>query len=220
MVVRWRLPVRQQDASGGWIPTGRTRLTKRHVSINGSKTACGVWIAPGAIVLVTTADWHLRADCYNCIRRLWRTHRPEGYLAPVNGKDFPLRRACPHSPGPELDPAYCRECTTAEDRGKRDPNWPCPNDCGEPHDPLYTWPRCTVQPQRRQVTRRQVTLGEQCPDGQCEAEERVILNANPGLFIDMSDGAMMSCYHCHGAVCMACQQVPVDDYGHVCAACE
>jgi hypothetical protein len=72
-----------------------------------------------------------------------------------------------------------------------------------------------VQPQRRHVT-----LDEQCPDGQCEAEERVILNANPGLFIDMSDGAMMSCYHCHGAVCMACKQVPVRDYGRVCAACE
>jgi hypothetical protein len=116
MVVRWRMPVRQQDTSGEWIPTKRTRPTKRHVSIDGSKTACGAWIAPDATVLATTADWHLRADCYNCVRRLWRTYRPEGYLAPVNGKDFPLRRACPHWPGRELDPACCRECTTAEDR--------------------------------------------------------------------------------------------------------
>jgi hypothetical protein len=215
-VVRWSTPVRQQDKSGAWIPTGRARLTKWHVSIDGSMTACGAWIAPDATVLAVTPNWHLRASCYNCVRRLWPAHKPDnGYIAPVSGKDFPLRRACLHSPGRELDPVYCAACTTADERGKRDPNWPCPNGCGEPHDLLYAWPRCTVRPQRHEVP-----PGERCTDRQCEAEERVIRNANPGLFIDLSDGAMMSCYHCHHAVCMACQQVPVDDYADTCDSCE
>jgi hypothetical protein len=212
-VVSWTMPARQQDERGRWIDRGRSRPTRKHVSTGSGKSACGAWIPPSATVAAVTADWHHLATCYNCVHRLWRDHKPEGFIRPSSGKDFPLRRECPHSPGRELDPRYCRLCTPAEERGAHDPNWPCPNGCGEPHNLVSTYPQCAIHPPRHDVPD-----GAHCPPGQCESAGQAIHAANPRLFLDLPDSTLMTCYHCRGTLCGDCRRTSADDFG-TCEEC-
>src|SRR5215469_2774134 len=104
-VLFWLRPVQRRDGSRYSLPT------KSHVSIDGAVTVCGFNVPPGATVVAATPDWHLFADCYNCVYRLWPGHAPPGCVRPTGGADFPLRAECPHSPGRGRDPLSCRDCT-------------------------------------------------------------------------------------------------------------
>lgn len=115
-VVCWK-PTRSQ--CGGWAGTGDVRPGKLHVSRDGVRTVDGFDVPRDAIVAVTP-DSHKHAACYNCVYRLWPDHAPEGYLRPVDGQDFPLRRECPHAPGSGRDPRSCAACTPGHRQPLRD----------------------------------------------------------------------------------------------------
>jgi hypothetical protein len=110
-VLYWTNPVRRM-INGKWAYTANLQPTELHVTSDGARTVCTQDI-PGdsAVVVAVTLDWHKHATCYNCVYQLWRDHAPEGYVRPVNGRDFPLRRECPHYPGRGLDPQSCPRCT-------------------------------------------------------------------------------------------------------------
>lgn len=184
----------------------RWKTGKIHVSEDGVKTACGFLVPVRATRTIPTVDWHKYTNCYNCAYRLWPKHGPAGYLCPANGKDFPIRKACPHG----RDARACVKCTPRSAQ-----NWPCPNGCTDPaaHDPLHRYTRCTVFP-----TRRPVGPDGRCVD-RCESEERAIHRANPKMYFDLSDGASMLCYHCGGSVCVSCQTKPVDSGLMICDVC-
>lgn len=111
-VLCWK-PVRNQG-SGGRAGTGDARPGKLHVSRDGLTTVDGLDVPQDAIVVAATPDWHKHATCYNCVYRLWPDHAPEGYVRPVDGQDFPLRRECPHAPGRGRDPRSCAACTPGQ----------------------------------------------------------------------------------------------------------
>jgi hypothetical protein len=212
-VVFWRKPVRRL-AGGRWVSTKDTAPAKVHVSIGGTETVCSRPVPQDATVVAVTPDWHVHANCYNCVYPLWADHAPDGYIRPANGADFPLRRECPHAPGRGLNPLYCARCTPVQVRAARDPNWPCPNGCTEPHELARRYTRCTVFPPLHPVAD-----GQRCPPGQCESVERAIRRANPKLFFDLADSAMSCCYHWQESVCVSCQTAPVDDTVAICCAC-
>lgn len=100
---------------------------------------------------------------------------------------------------------------------RRDPNWPCPNGCTEPHD-LGEYgdrpPRCFVPV-------RETRANEPCPDG-CLSLERAVEQANPRLRFASShlrDSACTSCHRCGGFVCVQCQTTPVEDSFGYCDPC-
>src|SRR5438270_838178 len=135
-----------------------------HVTPDGVKTVCGAFIPDDATLSRETDVWYKHTNCYNCTYRLWATHKPTGYIRPVNGKDFPLRQECPHYPGREVPPKTCQTCTPFNPALAR----PCPKGCPEPHDPRLGNPPCTVYP-----TRRPVPEGGKCVDG-CESEDALM----------------------------------------------
>ncbi|MBF6089459.1 hypothetical protein [Nocardia cyriacigeorgica] len=200
-VIRW---TRRSRLLVGGQYVEREKPTKNHVTLDGTKTVCGAKI-PGTAVTVTARsdEWHLQANCYNCVYRLWDSHAPEGYCRPSSGQDFPLTRACEHGRRPRT----CMKCSPPK-------SWSCPNGCTEPHDPLARYPRCTVFPPHREVPE-----GERCPEGTCESTERALKRANPGLFLDLADSASMTCYHCYNSVCVNCERNPVDGPLTFCDPC-
>lgn len=212
-ILYWKVPVRRRDGSR-WVSTGSTAPTKRHVSIDGTRTACSKQVPADATVVAVTPAWHEHANCYNCANRVWPDHAPHGYMRPASGADFPLRPECPHAPGRGLDPIYCARCTPASVRAASDPNWSCPNGCAEPHELGRRYPRCTVFPPARPVAD-----GQRCPPGQCESVERAISRANPALFFDLADSARICCYHCQEPVCVSCQAAPVQEMVAICDPC-
>lgn len=195
-------------------PSGRVPMavvrwaatTKIHVTADGVKTACGVLIPARVRRTVPTVDWHLHTNCYNCAYRLWPVHGPADYLCPINGKDFPVQRRCPHGDRTQ----NCVRCTPRAAQC-----WPCPNGCTDPlnHNPSYRFTTCTVHPPRRQLE-----SDERCTTG-CQSTELVMHRANPKLHFDLADSAVMTCYHCGEYVCVACQTAPVDSMLSVCDPC-
>lgn len=187
----------------------RLKSGKLHVTADGIKTACGTLIPEYATVTQPTPQWYLHTNCYNCTHRLWPQHGPREYLQPCNGRDFPPQRKCPHGTASES----CFTCTPVP---KNLPNWPCPNGCTEPrdHDPRRRTPTCAVYPPGRPVG----------PDGRCvercESTESAMRRANPKLWLDLADSAMMTCYHCGESVCVQCQSAPVEGSPGLCEACE
>ena len=145
-VLSWTRPARRRDG------TPYDRVTKRHVSIDGTATVCGYDIPQSATVMAVTPDWHELTTCYNCAYRLWPDHAPPGYVRPVSGSDFPPRRECPHHPGHGRDPRSCATCTPpaaaavptavrlagapAARRTPRDPGHPAPDVIRRWHIPL------------------------------------------------------------------------------------
>lgn len=154
-----------------------------HVTADGIKTGCGVLIPERAMLTRDASEWYLHTTCYNCTHRLWPLHGPADYICPANSRDFPPRKKCPHG----RDSRYCVRCTPSAAR-----NWPCPNGCTDPvdHDPLRGSPTCTVYPPR-------LAPGSdgRCIDG-CESTDAAIHRANPKMYFDLADSAMMTCYHC------------------------
>jgi hypothetical protein len=69
-------------------------------------------------------------------------------------------------------------------------------------------PRDTVRPERRDPQG-----AGRCPGGACESVERVLKAANPEMFMDLADSALMTCYHCGEGVCCGCQTAPVEFAG-------
>lgn len=183
------------------------RNGKVHVSADGLATVCGATLSPttGRVVGETT-DWAGQVSCYNCAYR----HTPEGYLVPRSGKDFPLRKECSKHRGQAAG-----QCSSCNPETIKPQCWPCPNGCTDPkaHDPLYRYTRCTVFPQRRDVP-----AGERCAEG-CQSTESALRAANPRLYLDLADSAMMTCYHCGESVCVACQREPVEGSLMLCDAC-
>lgn len=188
------------------LAIARWKSGKQHVTRDGATTGCGVLIPDSAVVTRPTLDWYLVTNCYNCAYRLWPAEGPADYLCPSNGADFPPTRKCPHG----QHPRGCVRCTPQAAQ-----NWPCPNGCTDPadHNPLHRYTKCTVRPPRKPVG-----PDERCPDG-CESTEKAMQRANPGLSFDLADGASMYCYHCNGAVCVACQRTPVDYSPGLCDRC-
>jgi len=179
------------------------RPTKSHVSLDERRTVCGRTLPASAIVVAKTAEWHQHANCYNCVHRLWDTHGPKGFCHPLDGRDFPPARECPHG----RHPRYCVKCFPPA-------SWSCPNECIEPHDPLMAFPRCTTYPQRRKAS-----PGERCPEGTCESKELVLRRANRGLRMDFGDSDSMVCYHCYGKMCLHCQRNAVEAVFTFCGPC-
>lgn len=70
-------------------------------------------------------------------------------------------------------------------------------------------PRDTVRPQPRDP---QAAAGR-CTEASCESIERVLMAANPGMFMDLADSAVTYCYHCGEGVCCGCQTAPVESAG-------
>ncbi|MEV4826481.1 hypothetical protein [Micromonospora sp. NPDC049274] len=184
----------------------RWKFGKKHVSQDGIKSWCGALVPATATRTLPTVDWHRHTDCYNCAYRLWSLHAPPGYLRPADGKDFPIRRACPHGGDP-------RACTTCAPRPPR--NWPCPRGCTDPrdHQSSGTYLKCTVFPPR------QATGPDGRCVGQCESTDRVMHRANPGTFFDLADSASITCYHCGQYVCVGCETAPVGATLTFCAGC-
>lgn len=186
----------------------RWRSGKLHVSMDGAVTVCGARVTAGrAYVVLETVDWHLHTNCYNCTHRLGV---PAGYEQPLNGHDFPIRKKpanCVH----DRDPRTCVLCTPSAAR-----SWPCPNGCVDirKHDPRYGEPTCTVYPPRNEVAANGTCVGD------CESRERAMNRANPKLYLNLADSAMMTCYHCGGDVCTICQQTAVEHSMSVCESCE
>ena len=184
----------------------RWKQGKVHVSEDGIKTWCGALVPDTATRTLPTVDWYKHTNCYNCVYRLWPLHSPPGYLRPVNGQDFPIRRTCPHG----YDAHGCVRCTPRAAQ-----NWPCPNGCTDPidHDPLRQYTKCTVFPPQQPSG----------PDGRCaercESTARVMRRANPRMYFDLADSAYMTCYHCSQAVCVSCQTTPVNHVGTICDTC-
>lgn len=79
-VLYWKVPVRRRDGSR-WVSTGSTAPTKRHVSIDGTRTACSKPVPADATVVAVTPAWHEHADCYNCANRVWPERAPGGTCA-------------------------------------------------------------------------------------------------------------------------------------------
>ncbi|MDP9868940.1 MULTISPECIES: hypothetical protein [Streptosporangium] len=77
---------------GRCTETEQRTSVKVHVSLDGTRTACGSEIPEHATATTKTADWHLHTDCYKCAYRLWPSYGPAGYVRPVNSDDFPIRR--------------------------------------------------------------------------------------------------------------------------------
>lgn len=186
-----------------------SRTGKRHISVDGFTTVCGVAVAPDRVMEVKeTAFWPDQVNCYNCAYR----HTPAGYLKPLSGSDFPLRKVCPNHPSGGQAAGSCDICDPSSVKPH---NWPCPNGCTEPldHNPRHRMTRCTVYPPRR----------ESGPDGRCvggcESTERAMKRANPKLWFDLADSAMTRCYHCGEAVCLVCQRAPVDSDLMFCDQC-
>lgn len=162
---------------------------KVHVSVDGVTTVCGSTISADRMPLVArTTEWHLSTDCYNCAYRLGV---PPGFVQPRNSKDFPIRRKCPHG----SDEKVCTTCTPTHP-----PGWSCPNGCTDPkdHSPTHRYTRCTVYPPQRETG-----PDDRCVDP-CVSIQNAMHWANPGLYFDLADSAMTTCYHCGGDLCILC----------------
>lgn len=162
--------------------TAPRKTPRLHATLDGIKTGCGALIPEHATLTRDTEEWFLHTTCYNCAYRLWDQHGPAGYLRPVNGEDFPPRKACEH----RQDPRSCHTCTPPPNV-----NWPCPNGCADlTGHQGWQRPPCTVYPPREQPG-----ADGHCA-GPCTPVDTAIEQANPKLRFDFSDRHHLRCYHC------------------------